>query len=402
MNRSMIWASFLAVAGVVIASNARATSTGPAGDDTGELSLQAPSDPSNSYPTDALVVKKTAETTFARKWKWDIYKYGNTKELYLKPYEKGYVDYYVTVTPSYEDSYWAVYGEITVYNPTSYAAKITSVTDIMTAEGQETLYPAVDCYGAYFPYKLQPKETLKCKYATELPNGYPRTNKAVVKTEGYVPGGYGTADVKFDYPTKVVDKCIDIYDDKYGTLGYTCAEEGQKKYEYSMMIEPTKCGDYEFKNTATYVTKDTYEKGSSYHSVYVKVPCAYGCTRTQGYWKNHSEYGPAKYDKTWAKLEYGAKTTFYKSGKSWYDCFKTAPAGNAYYILAHQYMAAMLNVYAGADGTPVKDTLKYAEEYFYKYSPSDPISKEYKSKMTAWASALDKYNNGQMGPQHCE
>ena len=26
------------------------------------------------------------------------------------------------------------------------------------------------------------------------------------------------------------------------------------------------------------------------------------CTRTQGYWKTHSEYGPAEYDETWNEL----------------------------------------------------------------------------------------------------
>lgn len=395
MNRPMILASLLAVAGVAIASNARATDANP-------TELQAQSDPSGSLPSYGLVVKKTAETKYERKWKWAIEKYSATKELYLKPYEKAYVDYKVSVTPSYEDAYWAVSGEITIYNPTYSPAKILGVEDVMTAEGEADIKAAVDCGDAYFPYKLEGQKTLTCTYYSELPNGKPRKNKATVKTDGYVAGGYGTADVAFYAPAKETDRCVDVYDDKYGTLGYVCHDHEKKSWEYTMELEPTQCGDYTYTNTAHSVAKDSQAEASAYHDVYVKVPCAYGCTRTQGYWKNHSEHGPAKYDPTWAKLPKGADTTYYHSGQTWLKVYNTPPKGNAYYNAAHQYMAAMLNVYAGADPTPVKDELKYCEEYFSSYKPGDAMTADMKAKVLEWAGKLDKYNNGQMGPQKCE
>ena len=73
-----------------------------------------------------------------------------------------------------------------------------------------------------------------------------------------------------------------------------------------------------------------------------------GCTLTPGYWKTHSKYGPAPYDATWAEI--GEDTPFFASGKTWYDALWTEPkGGEAYYILAHAYIAAALNFKNGAD-----------------------------------------------------
>ena len=75
---------------------------------------------------------------------------------------------------------------------------------------------------------------------------------------------------------------------------------------------------------------------------------AAGCSLTPGYWKNHSQYGPAPYDATWAQV--GEDTIFFLSNQTWYEVLWTAPKkGNAYYILAHAYIAAYLNELNGAD-----------------------------------------------------
>lgn len=135
------------------------------------------------------------------------------------------------------------------------------------------------------------------------------------------------------------------------------------------------------------------------------TPPTTGCTLTQGYWKTHSEFGPAPYDNTWAQLTNGASTAFYLSGGTWYSVFHTAPAGNAYYSLAHQYMAAKLNVLAGADPTTVAGALTAAETLLNTYTPaqvralkgSNPV----RSQFLTLAETLDDYNNGLIGPGHC-
>lgn len=132
-----------------------------------------------------------------------------------------------------------------------------------------------------------------------------------------------------------------------------------------------------------------------------------GCTRTQGYWKTHSKYGPAKpYNTTWQKI--GEDTKFFLSDKTYYQVITTPPSGgNAYYILAHQYIAAQLNILAGASAPKeVTDALYQAKKLFNKYTPTAvaKLSKSHADRklFISLAETLDKYNNGVIGPGHCK
>ncbi len=130
-----------------------------------------------------------------------------------------------------------------------------------------------------------------------------------------------------------------------------------------------------------------------------------GCTYTQGYWKTHSLAGPAPYDNTWATLPQGSNTTFYNSGDTWLGVFNTPPAGNAYYQLAVQFMAATLNGYAGANQGAVSGAMASATTLFNNYTPAQVAALAKKSAVRAQflslAGTLDNYNNGITGPGHC-
>lgn len=137
--------------------------------------------------------------------------------------------------------------------------------------------------------------------------------------------------------------------------------------------------------------------------VTVKVPelCVpEGCTYTQGYWKTHSKYGPAPYDATWAVI--GEDTLFFSSGQTWYKVFWTPPkGGNAYYILAHQYMAARLNAEAGAGAPPaVQAAIAQATAWFTGRSSAAPKGAARDTAMNL-AAILAAYNEGTTGPGHC-
>lgn len=129
-----------------------------------------------------------------------------------------------------------------------------------------------------------------------------------------------------------------------------------------------------------------------------------GCTLTQGYWKTH--YEGRKYDPTWA-LVGDPNAAFFDTGDSWIEVFKTAPKkGNAFYILAHQYMAAVLNGYAGASApTAFHDALTdaYALLDYWDVAGPNLIPKTSPDRATAIALAgiLDDYNSGDIGPGHC-
>lgn len=144
--------------------------------------------------------------------------------------------------------------------------------------------------------------------------------------------------------------------------------------------------------------------------VIVNVDKVYdGCTLTQGYWKNHSECprngkGPER-DDTWDLVGDNAEfTTFFNSNQNYCQVFDTnSGKGGKYYILAHQYMAAELNILNNADPTSITETFNKATDFLTMYSPSDVDGvKGLEDQCVALGEILDRYNNGRIGPGHCD
>ena len=80
--------------------------------------------------------------------------------------------------------------------------------------------------------------------------------------------------------------------------------------------------------------------------------------------------------------------------------------GNAYYILAHAYIAAQLNLINGASSTADVDAaLTDATTFFEAYTPAEVGrwrgNQGERHAALAWAETLDNYNNGLTGPGHC-
>ena len=131
-----------------------------------------------------------------------------------------------------------------------------------------------------------------------------------------------------------------------------------------------------------------------------------GCTYTQGYWKTHANYAPKpqfskKRDATWDLIGAAAEnTTFFESGTSYITVMWTPPKGNAYYNLAHQFIAAKLNVLDGADGSAIATALAEAEAWFNDNGPGDPFWKKNKDAIEL-AGLFAAFNEGEIGPGHC-
>lgn len=130
------------------------------------------------------------------------------------------------------------------------------------------------------------------------------------------------------------------------------------------------------------------------------------CTLSQGYWQNHSEYGPALYDDTWAQLDNGADTEFFGTGESYLSILQSPSAGgNAYLILARQWIAARLNVLRGASiPDDVLDAWNQGADLLtaYEGSLSIPQGSADRDLALELAALLDDYNNGITGPGPCE
>lgn len=131
-----------------------------------------------------------------------------------------------------------------------------------------------------------------------------------------------------------------------------------------------------------------------------------GCTLTQGYWKTHSSYGPAPTDAGWftSATPLGPNTLFFSSGRTWYQIFWTPPkGGNAYLQLAHQYMAAKLNILNGASSTTAVDAaILWAEAFFPGKTTATALTDAQIRAARAAAGVLGSYNEGIVGPGHCQ
>jgi hypothetical protein len=165
-------------------------------------------------------------------------------------------------------------------------------------------------------------------------------------------------------------------------------------------------GDTNFGSSNELITgwQDTTEIQSLVRFDIEQLPYS-GCTHSFGYWKTHSAYGPAPYDTTWALI--GEDSTFFLSNQSYYEVLWTPPrGGNAYYLLAHKYIATDLNFLNGADPSAVQDVFDEATAQFEIYTPqyigglkgNDTLRQQF----IELKNILGQYNNGIIGPGECE
>ena len=253
---------------------------------------------------------------------------------------------------------------------------------------------------------MPPGGTLTCTYASTLPDAAARTNtaSAATSTPG-VHGGSGEAAVAFGAPTSHTDPCVALADTYAGAglpaqVCYADLTGGARTWTYVRLVGPFGVGTHTVGNVASFTTPRDIQSSAT-ANVVVTVP-ATGCTLTQGYWKNHADPNGRRYDPTWNYLSAGSATLFASSGQSWLAVFRTPPAGNAYYTLAHQYMAARLNRLAGAGSTPAVDAaMGSAAAFFSGRNPAVKLTSAEKGSATTWAGVLASYNEGTTGPGHC-
>jgi hypothetical protein len=117
------------------------------------------------------------------------------------------------------------------------------------------------------------------------------------------------------------------------------------------------------------------------------------CTYTQGYWKNHEEDWPT------ASVTLG--TVVYTAAEA--DAIlEQSVQGNGLVSLAHQLIAAKLNIANGADPSAASAAIASADALIGGLVVP-PIGAGYLAPNTtsSLTQTLDDYNNGVIGPGHC-
>lgn len=343
-----------------------------------------------------LIVKKDVFCEKTRTWNWTVDKQADVSSLTLAAGQQAQVNYTVVVNASAAESQFFVSGNVSYLNSTSQPITVMEVVD--------SLGP-VDC-GVTFPHVLPAGFSLNCTYGSALASAAPANVATVTDSNGVAVSA--TAPIDWSKATLTeIDECATVTDTLAGALGTLCAgvDALPKTFTYSHLVGAyTACGDYTVDNVASFSTNDSGATGSDSWTVGVTVPCAGGCTLTPGYWKTHSSYGPAPYDDTWALI--GENTTFYSSGKSYYQVLWTPPSGgNAYYILAHAYIAAQLNQLNGANFSAAQTAFNQATALFANPANTPAavgaLRGSARNTWTNLATTLDNYNNGLIGPGHC-
>lgn len=337
-----------------------------------------------------LQINPTAFAIFKRTWSWEINKGADQSSPTLPIGQQMLVNYSVEASATNVDSDQHVYGDIFVTFPMPEPDVGLSVT-VSSDIDQVVLSCSVgsDCH-----YYL--------KVSSNNAGGVSAIVRATSGDDVVEFPVSASADFSIGERDEI-DETIDVTDDIYGYLGTAFAQVGQNSttFNYSSNIGPyATCGNYTVTNTASFVSQDAGKTGSASWTININVPCATECALSSGYWKTHSRFGPAPYDDTWALL--GEDTRFFLSGKSYYQVLWTPPAGgNAYYILAHSYIAAKLNILNGADPAPVQAAMASATALFNAYTPGANLSRSVRAQFIRLAAALESNNKGGGSPGHC-
>ena len=123
-----------------------------------------------------------------------------------------------------------------------------------------------------------------------------------------------------------------------------------------------------------------------------------GCTLTQGYWKNHNELETnGNQARDWP-APYDERDTM--CGQTLLDVFNTSARGEAWYILAHQFIAASLNAASGASTDGLGDELDEAEALLL--ASCGGISPADRPRAIELSELLDAFNNGHLSAPHCD
>lgn len=126
-----------------------------------------------------------------------------------------------------------------------------------------------------------------------------------------------------------------------------------------------------------------------------------GCTYTQGHWKTHGPIPTGNNTNEWPVAELTLGSVLY-TDLQLQSIFDTPAKGNGLISLAHQLMAAKLNVASGADDSSIAGVIASADALIGGLAvPPVGAGSLSPAATSALTDALALYNQGDIGPGHC-
>lgn len=109
-----------------------------------------------------------------------------------------------------------------------------------------------------------------------------------------------------------------------------------------------------------------------------------GQAYSQGWYKTHAAQWPCAVS---------SSTPFFESGLTLHQVLTGNVSKGVFFQLGQQYVAAGVNEYNGAIGTPeVSDAMAAAREYFSTATPATPLTKQQTAELKALIPVLSDYN----------
>ena len=261
--------------------------------------------------------------------------------------------------------------------------------------------------------------------------------KTASPTTGTLPIGHeGDVTYKLDITRAPISDPVKVDTDFSATIndviscptGFTCTYTpnvtswnvtGPETITYTVTVHNVSaaCGQtVQVKNVATLIESDhfTPRTGQATVDIYTgqcEEPVM-GCSNTIGYWKNHAGFGPQA-DVVSVLLPQhlgnlgGPKTlnvlTTLTSTRVLAQNYYGSPSNGITKLYA-QLLAVKLNIARGANGSAVSSAVTAADNFLamYNWQNWNSLSKAQKDQVMAWQSLFDQYNNGVVGPGHCE
>jgi len=195
------------------------------------------------------------------------------------------------------------------------------------------------------------------------------------------------------------------YTVQFGTLdGYVFCDQ------YALGCDPaddSNAGENGFTDCITIVDADDWTIDAG-----LCMPPQDGCTLTIGFWKTHAGFGPQDDVLSMHLPIYlgdmgGTKTLDVTTAAIAVDVLKMKTYGtnsNGITKLYAQLLAAKLNFASGASDGAVADYVTDADAFLadHDYMDWDGLSDDDKDMVMMWQGSFDDYNNGYIGPGHCE
>lgn len=371
----------------------------------------------------ALNVAKTANTSYTRDWHWSLTKTASpTTTITIERGSLTNIAYAVIATPTAVDRAWTVSGTVTVHNPAPIPATVSSLADVLS----DSTPVALQCSGSA-PYTIAGGSDLTCTYSIARSDASAGTNTATATLANNNGGSTtfnGSANYAFGDPSTVLHALVTITDpgvtiDAPGwslaasSISYLFDAPRGGSFAYNVMAGnvSAQCDTYAtVSNTAVLTDGDHTLQASASHQLYAGA-CGFNCTLTIGYWKTHAGFTGRNADRVtpelpqWLGTIGGLKSVGVTSAAQAVGLLSNSgDASNGVNKLYSQMLAAKLNIFRGASPAAVSSILSAADAFLASNNSADwaNMSKNNKTTVNNWASTFDQYNNGLIGPGHCD